>query len=70
VLRNAFDKEPVGQCLQHIDRLQLSFNPDCQTFTGIFINDRQHGGAYGDGIDYAYTMVKKAPQTEKNPHVV
>ncbi|SHO53476.1 hydrolase [Desulfopila aestuarii] len=31
---------------------------------------RQHGGAYGDGIDYAYTMVHKAPQKTKNPHVV
>lgn len=31
---------------------------------------RQHGGAYGDGIDYAYTMVHKAPQTAKNSHVV
>ena len=31
---------------------------------------RQHGGAYGDGIDYAYTMVHKAPQNAANPHVV
>ena len=31
---------------------------------------REHGGAYGDGIDYAYTMVHKAPQAAKNPHVV
>jgi nicotinamidase-related amidase len=31
---------------------------------------RKHGGAYGDGIDYAYTMVHKAPQVAKNPHVV
>jgi len=31
---------------------------------------REHGGAYGDGIEYAYTMVHKAPQTAKNPHVV
>ena len=31
---------------------------------------REHGGAYGDGIDYAYTMVHKAPQATKNPHVV
>ena len=27
---------------------------------------REHGGAYGDGIDYAYTMVHKAPQAAKN----
>lgn len=31
---------------------------------------REHGGAYGDGIDYAYSMVHKVPQTAKNPHVV
>jgi nicotinamidase-related amidase len=31
---------------------------------------REHGGAYGNGIDYAYTMVHKAPQTAENPHVV
>jgi nicotinamidase-related amidase len=31
---------------------------------------RQHGGAYGSGIEYAYTMVHKAPQVAQNPHVV
>jgi nicotinamidase-related amidase len=31
---------------------------------------REHAGAYGDGIDYAYTMVHKAPQVAKNQHVV
>ena len=31
---------------------------------------REHGGAYGDGIDYAYTLVHKAPQAAKNPHIV
>jgi nicotinamidase-related amidase len=31
---------------------------------------REHGGAYGDGIDYAYTMVHKAPQAAQNPHQV
>ncbi len=31
---------------------------------------RQHGGAYGSGIEYAYTMVHKAPQAAKNPHIV
>jgi nicotinamidase-related amidase len=31
---------------------------------------REHGGAYGDGIEYAYTMVHKAPQAAKNPHAV
>jgi hypothetical protein len=32
--------------------------------------DAVHGGAYGDGIDYAYTMVHKAPQNATNRHVV
>jgi nicotinamidase-related amidase len=31
---------------------------------------REHGGAYGSGIEYAYSMVHKAPQATNNPHVV
>ncbi len=31
---------------------------------------REHGGAYGSGIEYAYSMVHKAPQSARNPHVV
>ena len=31
---------------------------------------REHGGAYGNGIEYAYSMVHKAPQSARNPHVV
>jgi nicotinamidase-related amidase len=31
---------------------------------------RQHAGAYGSGIEYAYSMVHKAPQSAHNPHVV
>ncbi len=31
---------------------------------------REHGGAYGSGIEYAYSMVHKAPQAAENPHVV
>lgn len=30
----------------------------------------EHGGAYGGGIEYAYTMVHKAPQKAQNPHKV
>jgi len=30
---------------------------------------REHGGAYGSGIEYAYSMVHKAPQSAHNPHV-
>ena len=31
---------------------------------------KEHGGAYGIGIEYAYTMVHKAPQSAKSPQVV
>lgn len=31
---------------------------------------RQHAGAYGAGVEYAYTMVHKAPQSAKQPQVV
>jgi nicotinamidase-related amidase len=31
---------------------------------------REHAGAYGSGIEYAYSMVHKAPQAAKNTHVV
>ena len=31
---------------------------------------KQHAGAYGAGIEYAYTMVHKAPQSAKTPQVV
>ncbi|MEM7792661.1 MAG: hydrolase [Verrucomicrobiota bacterium] len=31
---------------------------------------REHGGAYGSGIDYAATSVHNYPQRAKNPHVV
>jgi len=31
---------------------------------------RQHAGAYGAGVEYAYTMVHHAPQTAQKPQVV
>ena len=31
---------------------------------------KEHGGAYGAGVEYAYTMVHKAPQSTKQPQVV
>jgi len=31
---------------------------------------KQHAGAYGSGVEYAYTMVHKAPQSAKSPQVV
>jgi len=31
---------------------------------------KQHAGAYGAGVEYAYTMVHHAPQSAKSPQVV
>jgi nicotinamidase-related amidase len=31
---------------------------------------REHAGAYGSGVEYAYTMVHKAPQSGKNKQVI
>ncbi len=31
---------------------------------------REHGGAYGNGVEYAYAMVHKAPQATDHPHIV
>jgi len=31
---------------------------------------KQHGGAYGVGVEYAYTMVHKAPQSALKPQLV
>ncbi|MGA2280062.1 MAG: hydrolase [Verrucomicrobiota bacterium] len=31
---------------------------------------KQQGGAYGSGVEYAYTMVHKAPQSAQKPQVV
>jgi nicotinamidase-related amidase len=31
---------------------------------------KQHGGAYGNGVEYAYTMVHHAPQSAQKPQVV
>lgn len=31
---------------------------------------KQHAGAYGSGVEYAYTMVHKAPQSAQKPQIV
>ena len=31
---------------------------------------KQHAGAYGAGVEYAYTMVHKAPQSAQKPQIV
>jgi nicotinamidase-related amidase len=31
---------------------------------------KQHAGAYGSGVEYAFTMVHKAPQSAQKPQIV
>jgi nicotinamidase-related amidase len=39
-----------------------------ETYNGVMDIVREHFGAYGMGVDYAYTMVHKAPQRGAFPH--
>lgn len=39
-----------------------------ETYDGLMDIVREHFGAYGMGVDYAYTMVHKAPQRGAYPH--
>lgn len=38
------------------------------TYDAVMAIAKEHSGAYGFGIDYAYTMVHKAPQRTATPH--
>jgi len=38
------------------------------TYDGVMAIVKEHSGAYGMGVDYAYTMVHKAPQRIKTAH--
>lgn len=40
------------------------------TYNGVMEIVREHFGAYGMGVDYAYTLVHKAPQRGAFPHTV
>jgi nicotinamidase-related amidase len=39
-------------------------------YNGLMTLLKQQGGAYGSGVEYAYTMVHKAPQSAQKPQVV
>jgi nicotinamidase-related amidase len=39
-----------------------------ETYDGVMAIVREHSGAYGMGVDYAYTMVHKAPQRTSKTH--
>jgi len=41
-----------------------------ETYDAVTTIVREHSGAYGMGVDYAYTMVHKAPQRTAKPHEV
>ena len=38
------------------------------TYDAVTTLVKEHSGAYGMGVDYAYTMVHKAPQRTQTPH--
>jgi nicotinamidase-related amidase len=38
------------------------------TYDAVMAIVREHSGGYGMGVDYAYTMVHKAPQRTATPH--
>jgi nicotinamidase-related amidase len=40
-----------------------------ETYNDVMAIVREHSGAYGMGVDYAYTMVHKAPQRGTGEHV-
>ncbi|MGK5057190.1 hydrolase [Janthinobacterium lividum] len=40
-----------------------------ETYDAVMAIVREHSGAYGMGVDYAYTMVHKAPQRTHGDHV-
>lgn len=39
-----------------------------ETYTAVMDIVREHSGAYGMGVDYAHTMVHKAPSRQKSEH--
>lgn len=39
-----------------------------ETYTAVMDIVREHSGAYGMGVDYAYNMVHKAPSRQKSEH--
>jgi len=39
-----------------------------ETYDGVMAIVREHSSAYGMGVDYAYTMVHKAPQRTTKFH--
>jgi nicotinamidase-related amidase len=40
------------------------------TYNDVIATVKEHAGGYGVGVEYAYTMVHKQPQSAGKPHVV
>ncbi|MRX09117.1 isochorismatase family protein [Pseudoduganella sp. FT25W] len=41
-----------------------------ETYDGVMAIAKEHSGAYGMGVDYAYTMVHKAPERTSSVHKI
>lgn len=41
-----------------------------ETYDGVMAIAKEHSGAYGMGVDYAYTMVHKAPERTSGSHKI
>jgi nicotinamidase-related amidase len=41
-----------------------------ETYDGVMAIAKEHSGAYGMGVDYAYTMVHKAPERTSTVHKI
>ncbi|KAG8153779.1 hydrolase [Burkholderia catarinensis] len=41
-----------------------------ETYDAVMAIAKEHSGAYGMGVDYAYTMLHKAPQRTTNQHEI
>ena len=46
----------------------ISGGVHAETYDGVMAIVREHCGAYGMGVDYAYTMVHDAPQRTTKLH--
>jgi len=55
-------------------QLWIESNPDYHTASILYASPvqllKQQAGAYGSGVEYAYTMVHHAPQSAQKPQVV
>ena len=47
---------------------QMAFGVQSMDRQALKNNVKEHAGAYGMGVHYAYTMVHKAPQRTATPH--